>query len=180
MMSEFNNFFNLRLRDGQDNTGGKRFSLFQFRLGIFYLIFFVWLVLWIFQLTLTIKNVAYYRFALKSSLSDIHRYHATFDKDTWDYYDILRYCDRILPAGASLRLILPTTSKYKYAFLREKGRYFLYPRNDGNNDQEADYILVYGVRDYTSPKDYNVLAVFSNDKRLYSRGDRQARAAIGP
>jgi hypothetical protein len=104
--------------------------------------------------------------ALGSSLDSLREYHAIYDFESRDYYSIIKYCDESLPREAHVRLIVPKKPHTRYAFLTEKGRYFLYPRNFGNNSMEAKYILVYGVKDFLIPESYKKYISFSEDKYL--------------
>jgi hypothetical protein len=61
--------------------------------------------------------------------------------------------------------------EHRHAFLREKGRYFLYPRNYGQNDSLEDYILVFGVPDFVVPRGYYRAKTFAADKFLLKKKD---------
>jgi|GEM_PF-1340481 len=149
-----------------------KISIFRFRFGIFHLLLTISIfVSSSYMLRAKNEEARYLRYAARSLLAELHSINAACDQSTQDYYRILRYCDDILPQGASLQLILPKMPVHKYQFLREKGRYFLYPRNYGNNEQEADFILVYLLEDFRIPDTYRVCKVFAENKYLLARHD---------
>ena len=111
-------------------------------------------------------NKDYYRWGLHSSLESLRASHAIYDPASSDFYRILKICDQMLPLGAELQLVLPAEQQHKFEFLREKARYFLYPRNYGDNTIRKDYILVYQVDDFYRPEGYEALVTFAPDKYL--------------
>ncbi len=115
------------------------------------------------------KKKDYYRAALKSSLEELRECHSSFGQQEPDFYRILKFCDRRLPQNEELQIILPTENLFKYQYLREKARYFLYPRNYGDNITSKNFILVYKKNDFVIPNDYQVMAKFGDDKYLLSK-----------
>jgi hypothetical protein len=116
-------------------------------------------------------NSAYYGLALVSSLDELRAFTSAYDQDGLDYYAILKRSNELVPEGKKIKLALPQAPVNKYEFLREKGRYFLYPRNFGNNNLEADYILVYGADGFQIPANYRIYEVFSQNKYLLIKTD---------
>ena len=68
--------------------------------------------------------------------------------------------------------MLPREPMERYEFLRDRGRYLLYPRNDGDDVTRRDHVLVYGVATYSVPPGYVKVASFGPDKYLLSRAAR--------
>ena len=146
-----------------------------------FLWFFVccWLVYWgLITGRANINNIPYYKAVFHGTWDDVAAYHGTYDEKSDDYFDILRYCDRRLPKGRTIQLILPLKPKRKYEFLEEKGRYYLYPRNLGNNKVLADYILVYGVNNFKPPGLYEQCLKFSSDKYLLIHSGYSERKSV--
>ena len=115
------------------------------------------------------NNIPYYKTAVKSSLDQLRAMHCIYDSASRNYYPIIQFCDRIIPPDDKLSLILPTLPTRRYEYLREKGRYYLYPRNYGNNSEAANYILIYGVEDLKIPETYQKAWVFAQDKYLIAK-----------
>ncbi len=130
----------------------------------------IWILFWIrFNILPLEYKINYYKFAAGASAETLRAYHAVYDKDSLDYYSILKFCDNILPPSAELQIVLPKEPAHKFMFLREKGRYILYPRNYGDNDSGKDYILVYGQKDYLIPQGYKIIKMFDTDKYLLEK-----------
>jgi hypothetical protein len=115
------------------------------------------------------EHIPYYRFALSADPEALRRYHSRLDPQTADYYDILQWSVGMLPDGAALQIVLTTEPTYRYEFLRDRARYLLYPRNDGDDGTPRDHILVYGVRDFRTPPGYEEVASFGPQRYLLSR-----------
>lgn len=127
----------------------------------------IWLVIWIqFCFHFVFFKWNYYKFALNVPVEFLHAYHAVYDDGTVDYYQILKICDRVLPAGEELQIIVPSQPTHRFNFLWAKARYVLYPRNYGNNDESKDYILVYERKDFIIPAGYEKIISFGADKYL--------------
>lgn len=142
-----------------------------FLINIEHLIFIISIGIWaIFWYRYTwgeiTASIPYYNTAITSSLDKMHAMHATYDAASRDFYSILKQCDDILPKFEKLRIILNKANTNKYEFLREKGRYFLYPRNYGDNERQANYILVYDVDDFEVPEGYRIHTTFTSGKYL--------------
>jgi len=131
------------------------------------LIVLTWAIFWFHDNWQDMKNnMPYYKFAVKSSLDPLRAIHCVYDRGTRDYYWILKFCNDAISRKENIQLIIPKNPKERYEFLREKGRYYLYPRNYGNNEEMANFILVYGVKDFEIPKGYHKYVVFTHDKYL--------------
>lgn len=102
----------------------------------------------------------------RSPIESLRAFHASYDPASSDFYWILKICDQMLPLGAELQLVVPAEQRNKFEFLREKARYFLYPRNYGDNAIRKDYILVYQVNNFYHPEGYETLMTFAPDKYL--------------
>ena len=136
-------------------------------------LFFACLGIWVARWVLTIPGHVrfesnYFYWALRSRypLESLRALHASYDSASSDFYRILKICDQILPLGEELQIILPVQQQNKFEFLREKARYFLYPRNYGDNAIRKDYILVYQVNNFYRPEGYETLVTFAPDKYL--------------
>ncbi|MBF0531735.1 MAG: hypothetical protein HQL23_01420 [Candidatus Omnitrophica bacterium] len=137
------------------------------RISVFVFFSFVWCGIWLKQLVRIWQDEnKYYVFALNSGLNRLRSYSAAYDDSTRDYYPILKYCDRVLPSGEPLQIILPIAPQNKLEFLRDKGRYYLYPRNYGENTLRQKYILVYQQPDFRAPAGYARIKDFGPDKYL--------------
>ncbi len=137
-------------------------------------VFYLFFISWIFSAAAYLGRAIgadwdYLRTASRCSLKELRAWNAYTDARYSDYDPILAYCDRIMPAGEKLRLVLPQDPTIQHQRLREKGRYFLYPRNFGNNDLPANFILVYGVRGFSPPAGYAVGKIFGRETYLLVR-----------
>lgn len=142
----------------------------EIRTFVFVLLTLLWIIIWFCHLTGAVyKYSSFYRKALSGSLENLHDFYSWVGEESKDYYSILKFCNDFLPQGKTVQVLLPTDSWRRYAYLREKGRYFLYPRNFGNNSLPGDYILVYGVKDFLAPTGYRILRHFGEDKYLLER-----------
>ena len=132
--------------------------------------FIVWAVLY-FNSSFKILKIfwKYYGFAIHASASELRAYHSIYNQDFQDYYQILQMCDTFLPPPEPLQIVLPPQPQRRFEFLREKGRYILYPRNYGDNDSPQNYILVYGVQNFKKPEGYEMVRSFGPDKYLLKR-----------
>jgi len=136
----------------------------------------IWFAAWVLFITVDFYDeIKYYRFALKASLGELHAFHATYDENSKDFFRILKICDRLLPRREQLQLILPQAHQQEFEFLREKGRYFLYPRNYGENTILRNHILVYNVDEWGIPDGYKILMNFGPGKYLLTRLDHPNR-----
>ena len=127
----------------------------------------LWIAVWYwFNWRDILQKAPYYAIALHCSSEKLREMCGIYDADSADFYRILKLCDRLIPPGKELRLALPAAPLDKHQFLREKGRYYLYPRNYGDNEGPADYILVFGAEGFQEPRDYEKRIVFSKDKYL--------------
>lgn len=159
----------IRIQDMRHDWKSASFS-FRLKFIIFYWFLVASFFCFLGGLAKTIGyKINYLRAAMSASLPELRKSCYMYYRDTDDYYDILSLCDRALPLGASVRLVVPKTSKRKSGFLEGKGRYFLYPRNFGDNEQEADYVLIYAVEDFKIPHPYRLCKVFGKDKYLLAR-----------
>lgn len=132
-----------------------------------YVCFAIWMLIWLIYSGAEIKTaLPYYKIAMRSSMDQLREMHCVYDEQSMDYYQILSYCSSNITENENIQLVLPQTPENRYYFLREKGRYFLYPRNFGNNQKTAKYILVYGVRDFVLPENYKMEKRFAEDKYL--------------
>ena len=137
---------------------------------ILFLSLFTWILLWYRYSWNEVKNkVPYYKIALKSSLDQLRSMHCIYDNQSRDYYTIVRFCDKVIPSGEKLKLVIPTMPANRHEFLSAKGRYYLYPRNYGNNAEMTDYILIYGMEDFRIPDGYQKCVVFGSDKYLIAK-----------
>lgn len=143
------------------------------RLPYPYLFFFVvWLFVWFINtLGIFLQEKGYYHFACRTNSYNLQWFGTIYDNHTKDYYPILKLCDRLLPEKEEMTIILPREPVHRFEFLRERGRYILYPRNYGNNNELKKYILVYGVKDYEKPHGYVIVENFAQDKYLLKRQD---------
>jgi hypothetical protein len=134
------------------------------------LIFALWLAI---HLAFTVPEVRssspHYRFALRASPAELRRAHSDFGGQCEDFYAILMRCDELLEPGAELRIVLPAEPTYRYEYLRDRARYLLYPRNDGEDLTPRAHILVYGARDFQAPPGYERVESFAPHKYLLSR-----------
>ncbi len=132
-----------------------------------YLFFLFWLVIWITSRDrVFVEYKDYYKFALGVSLENLRAYHSSFGHQVDDFYRILKFCDRRLPQNEEIQIILSTENYFKYLYLREKARYFLYPRNYGENAIPKNFVLVYQNDDFVIPDDYEIMATFGVHKYL--------------
>lgn len=144
----------------------------NYKIPALYSIMLLWGIIWAVHTYKVLRfNSAYYNLALASSLDDLRAFANAYDADGLDYYAILKRSGELVPEGKRIKIVLPQAPVNKYEFLREKGRYFLYPKNFGNNNLEADYILVYGVEGFQAPANYRKHEVFSQDKYLLIKTD---------
>ncbi len=135
-----------------------------------YLFFGFWLLVWMDSMTIVWDdNKEYYRFAFGASLEKLREYHSSFDQTAVDFYRILKFCDQRLPAHEELQIILSTKNQYEFQYLREKARYFLYPRNYGDNITAKNFILVYKNDNFGIPDGYEILAFFGENKYLLKK-----------
>lgn len=133
-----------------------------------------WIFLWVRWNIINLSpEINYYKRAVFATYEDLRAYHSIFDWDSKDYYEILKACDQLLPPLEEIQLILPEEQKQKFEFLREKGRYILYPRNYGNNKTPRNYILVYEREDYRISEGYAVIKTFGNHKYLLGRQSKK-------
>ncbi len=129
-----------------------------------------WIFLWVrWNITNLSPEIHYYKQAVFAPYENLRATHSIFDRGSKDYYEILKICDQILPPLEEIQLILPKEPNQKFEFLREKGRYILYPRNYGDNETPRDYILVYGKEDYKIPQGYEVIKAFDHHKYLLGK-----------
>jgi len=136
----------------------------------------IWFAAWLWFITVTFhEEIKYYQFALKASLEELHAVHAAYDENSEDYFKILMFCDRLLPGREPLQLILPQAHQQEFEFLREKGRYILYPRNYGENTILRNHILVYNVNEWVIPDGYKMSMNFGPGKYLLTRLDHPRR-----
>jgi hypothetical protein len=134
-------------------------------------LFFACLGIWVARWLLLIVGLVrfesnYFCWALRSPIESLRAFHASYDPASSDFYRILKICDQMLPLGAELQIVLPAEQRNKFEFLGGKARYFLYPRNYGDNTIRKDYILVYQVDDFYRPEGYETLVTFAPDKYL--------------
>lgn len=110
-------------------------------------------------------------YMIKSFVSPLNaqRVRFSYDPESSDYFSVLAGCDKLLAPGIKLSIILPKEPENRFFFLREKGRYFLYPRNYGVNDETSAYLLVYGVKNYAIPAGYHMKHVFAAGKFLIEK-----------
>ncbi len=137
---------------------------------------FVWILTWHHFNWADIKRtLPYYSIAVKSTIEEIREMCCVYDPETVDYYRILKFCDKVIPAGKKVRLILPEASPHKHNFLMGKGRYYLYPRYYGNKDEQADYILFYNAGDALVPGNYAKCVEFGKNKYLLAANCRSLK-----
>ena len=130
----------------------------------------IWALVWVItSIYFIVPEIIYYKVALGFSAETLRAYHVIYHRETADYYKILKECDQALPPSQELQIILPAEPGHRFMFLREKGRYILYPRNYGDNDTPRDYILVYGQKDYVIPPGYEIIKSFGIDKYLLAK-----------
>ena len=84
-----------------------------------------------------------------------------------DYYDILQFCNHVIPENERVNLILPRINNIKYEFLKGKGRYYLYPRYFGYDDPNAGFVLSYLIHNARPPENYRSCVQFASDKYLF-------------
>lgn len=145
-------------------------NLFKNQADILKIFLVIWLIFYVkTNLKILTENKDYYQFAIRASFEKLQAYHAVYDQDSYDFYYVLRICQRIIPPHEEVQLILPQPSQHKFEFLREKGRYFLYPLNYGENSLLKKYILVYDVDNFIKPMEYEMVHYFSADKYLMKR-----------
>ena len=127
----------------------------------------IWVARWLLFIVglIRIEGTYFYR-VLRSSPESVRAFHASYDPTSRDFYRILAVCDQMLPLGAELQLVLPAEPRSKFEFLSGKARYFLYPRNYGDNVTRKTYILVYQVKDFYPPAGYEIFVMFAPDKYL--------------
>ena len=85
----------------------------------------------------------------------------------WDFYQFLKFCDRIIPKGKDIKWEFPKGSclgNNGYYFL--KAYYYLYPRN---YREDADHIIVYDREGYNIPENYKILAEYGKNKYILAR-----------
>lgn len=128
---------------------------------------FLWVSIWAFTTVRTFcRERPYYEFAVSVNFESLQEENTIFDEHSSDYYAILKSCNQLLPWGEKIQIILPQEWQRYSDFLREKGRYILYPRNYGDNKSPQKYILVYQVSDFQAPKGCRVIRVFGPGKYL--------------
>lgn len=136
----------------------------------------LWMIIWLLSTVGMIRqNGKYYQFAWHASTNTLQAFHSRYDEYSKDFYGIIKTCDRLLPKDAKLQLILPHDKGRKFEFLRDKGRYILYPRNYGDNTILQKYILVYQIKDFPIPKDYKIIRSFGPDRYLLAKTDGQVK-----
>ncbi len=140
-----------------------------------FILCFIWLLLWYRNIgKLVLARAPHYHAVLTSSLDDLRGMLTDYGGTSRDYYKILNFCNRNVSENAKIQLVIPLQPQYRHEFLREKGRYYLYPHNYGNNSEEnPDYILVYDVEDFIIPPHYKVKRLFTKDKYLLSKEEVQ-------
>lgn len=134
---------------------------------LFFVCLGIWVAWWLLLIVRLVRFESnYFCWALRFPIESLRAFHASYDPASSDFYRILKICDQMLPLGAELQLVLPAEQQNKFEFLREKARYFLYPRNYGDNAIRKDYILVYQVNNFYHPEGYETLMTFAPDKYL--------------
>ena len=130
----------------------------------------IWLFLWGLQEPPRIrKSLEHFQIVMERSPDFLRARLCAYDQKSEDYFKVLEYLNAVVPVTERIQLVLPETSKGKFEFLREKGRYYLYPRNYGNNKDPADVVLVYGVKGFVIPEGYRKYKDFSDDKYVLVR-----------
>ena len=139
----------------------------RLRNTILYVCLAVWTAVWFVYTGAEIKShIRYYRMASRFSLDTMREFVTTYTNKTKDYYSILKFCDEALFPGERVRLII-SDIPIRASFLWNRGRYYLYPRTFGDmNDENANCILVYGVKNFEIPEGFRVYAEFSEDKYM--------------
>ena len=136
------------------------------------IIFFIgWFIVWsIHTIEIISHKKRYYGFAINADL-DTWRAYYSYDKDTVDFYSVVKECDRLLPPLEKLQVILPQDNLDRNNFLTEKARYYLYPRNYGENLTPQKYALIYSVPHFQIPAGYTVIKRFGPDKYLIKNSE---------
>lgn len=139
----------------------------------------IWLMFW-HQYTLSgiLQRISYYKKVMRSSPDQIHEMHFIYDENSRDYYRILSLCNKWIPLEEKITLIFPTQQTNKDEFLRDKGRYYLYPRNYGKNEKLANYILVYDSKDFQIPDGYQKKVEFGPNKYLTVKQGYQLKNSL--
>lgn len=133
--------------------------------------FFCWFIIWLSDtIAIISKAKRYYSFAIHADIETWRGYYS-YDKDSVDFYAIVKECDSILPLQEKLQVILPKDIPKRYDFWAEKARYYLYPRNYGDNETPQKYALIYRAPDFQIPAGYKIVKRFGLDKYLIKKLD---------
>ena len=134
---------------------------------LFFVCLGIWVAWWLLLIVRLVRFESnYFCWALRFPIESLRAFHASYDPASSDFYRILKICDQMLPLGAELQIVLPAEQQHKFEFLGGKARYFLYPRNYGDNTIRKDYVLVYQVNNFYHPEGYETLVTFAPDKYL--------------
>jgi hypothetical protein len=104
------------------------------------------------------------------------RMDASLSVDNMDFYDVMQFC-KTIPENEKIRFDFSSNPRVK-AFLEGKGRYHLYPRNYGENDFSANFILVYLNPQAHVPQDFEPCVHFGKDKTLFIKTEHPLKAKI--
>ena len=96
----------------------------------------------------------------------------------YNFYDVLQWCNLKIPENEKINLIVPTNSRTDSAFLEGKGRYYLYPRNYGDNKMNANFILVYSDSNFKIPPTFEQCMYFGQDEYLLVKKEFNWKAQV--
>ncbi len=136
---------------------------------IYFAFFWLWFAVCFWNIKLIASRSDYFTYALTADRHSLQYLWASFDGQLLDYYPILKASDEIVPPDGEITVIVPQSPEIRHSYLREKARYYLYPKNYGNNSVLKEYILVYMVDDFGVPDGYEIHTSFGESKYLLKR-----------
>ena len=87
-----------------------------------------------------------------------------------DFYRFLKLCDAIIPQEKDVKWVFRRGNYLGYdEYLFYRAYYFLYPRNYREN---ADYIILFGRKDYDVPAGFTSVAEFGKNNFILTRQAR--------
>lgn len=120
----------------------------------------------------------YYKNSVFQSQEIRDRLNTSIDDASLDFYDVVKFCQAAVPENEYIRFVFPHHSTRMGAFLGAKGRYYLYPRNYGDNTRPTNFILVFLEPNFSAPQDFESCVNFGKDKGLWIKKDHPLKAKI--
>jgi hypothetical protein len=139
--------------------------------------FALWIAVYLSDVVPTIgKQLPYYRFAISATSKEIRARHVAIGASSTAFSAMLEECDRLIPTGAKVQMILPSANRTRREYLRDKARYLLYPKNNGNNEIRRPFILTFEVPDFEVPAGYRMIKSYGAGNALYFSGGLRMRS----